>query len=79
MTKNERLIEVNKLLNSKAFENGDVTKVVERVKTIYPLTTKMTCIDGQLCKCLLKAIPSRERAVLRQSKLYDYISVVSMR
>ena len=78
MTKSERIVEVNKLLNSKAFKTGDVAKVMQRVKGIYPLYTKMSCIDGQLCKCLLKAIPKQKRTELRMSTVADYINTVQI-
>lgn len=76
MTKNERLLEVNKLLNSKAFKTKDVAKVVARIKKIYPLYTQLSCIDGQLTKLLLSVVPKNCRAELRQSSISNYLNVV---
>ena len=78
MTKRERLAEVNKILNSKAFKTKDVAKVTARVKKVYPLYTKMSCIDGQLSKLMLSVVPKSERRELLLDSISNYINTMSI-
>lgn len=72
MTKSERKVAVNKLLNSKAFKEKRIGEVLGKTLKIYPHYTKMTCIDGQLSKLLLSAVPKNERRPLFLSSLENY-------